>query len=169
MPGASSTTPPEVDPYYPFRVTQTDHGIEIQLSVRDDSQRHPVTIALMFKSAVVIWLLASDIWTFLGATIVMGAGDLVTLACYQPSRLGWIEVRPDGLTIDGPDEERRRFYHRRAIEDRQLDFDEGLTLKYGIHELKVMPGFTDLAQFLLLEKHLEQLIARIWFQQNMGT
>ena len=59
------------------------------------------------------------------------------------------------------------FFDQRGIEQRRLDFDTGLTLRYGIHEVQATPPFAIEREFEIFSVQLEQAVSRLWYQQNL--
>ena len=162
------TTPPPGNPYGTYFVQPTDHGLKFQVCVRDP-RNTLILIALIGKSIAFAWLATTGFWRFLGSLVMLLVLDIVFYVCIAGIRLSWIEVRPDGLVITPriDDEASAQFFDRRAITSRQLDFDQGLTFRYGIHDIRGTPGFANEREFEIFEMQLEQAIARLWHQENL--
>jgi hypothetical protein len=156
------------NPYGTYFVQPTDHGLRFQVSVRDPRNTLILTI-LVGKSIVVALLASAGWWRFLLMLGQLFILDALFYSCVARTRLTWIEVRPDGLVITPKinQEASSQFFDRRAITSRALDFDQGLTLRYGIHDIRATPGFADEREFEIFELQLEQAIARLWHQENL--
>jgi hypothetical protein len=172
MPATSSApTPPSgiPNPYGTYWVRLTDQGVEFQVSVRDP-RANKILAALAGKSLFLAALISSGFFAFLGALIVMlGLSALLHLS-FERTLLHRVEVRPDGLTItphiDQPDS--RQFFDRHGISRRELDFDDGLTFRFGIYDIHATPAFANEREFEIFEVQFEQAIARIWHQENLN-
>jgi hypothetical protein len=170
MPPRASTTASQSavpDPYGTYWVRPTEHGLQFQVSVRDP-RNNSLLAALIGKSIVLALLTCAGFWTFIGVLVTLVGLDLLLYLCLMRSKLIWIEVRPDGLVIqpDIADENSERFFKSRAITQRALDFDAGLTFRYGIHDIAT-PPFASLREFEIFQVHFEMAIARLWHQENL--
>jgi hypothetical protein len=157
------------NPYGNYLVWETDNGISFQATTYHPAANFRFGGALALKSLVLAVLLHGGFWNFLGLLAVLFPFDLLLYFAFRRVRLAWIEVRPDGFTIT-PDSRRPKeshFFDRRGIEDRQLEFDTGLTLRYGIHDLRALPAFAIEREFEIFSQQLEEVISRVWHQQNL--
>lgn len=169
MPFATTTTPPgTANPWGTYFVEPTEHGLRFHVSVRDP-RNTLVLAALIVSSAALAFLACSGFWSFLWLLLQLLVLDAALYPCLAQTRLTWIEVRPDGLAITPKTDKKttRQFFNRRGIINHQLDFDQGLTFRYGIYDVRATPGFANEREFEVFEVHFEQAIARLWHQENL--
>jgi len=165
----TTTTPGTANPWGTYFIKSTKHGLLFQVSVRDPRNTR-VLAALIVTSVALAFLACTGFWSFLWLLLQLLVLDAALYPFLAEVRLMWIEVRPDGLAItpkiDKP-ESAEQFFNRRGIINRQLDFDQGLTFRYGIHDIRATPGFANEREFEVFEVHFEQAIARLWHQENL--
>jgi hypothetical protein len=155
------------NPYGNYWVRPTEHGLEFQVSVRDP-RNNRLLAALIGKSLALALLTYAGFFSFVGVLILFLMLDALLYPCLVQIKLIWIEVRPDGLAITGDiaEAQSKKFFDRRAITQRELDYDAGLTFRYGIHDIAT-PPFASLREFEIFQVHFEQAIARLWHQENL--
>jgi hypothetical protein len=155
------------NPYGTYWVRPTAHGLQFQVRVRDPHNNR-LLVMLVAKSIVLALLTYTGFWRCVGALILFLALDAIFYLCFSRSKLIWIEVRPDGLAItaDIDDPSSARFFERPAITRRELDFDAGLTFRFGIHDIAT-PGFANEREFEIFQVHFEKACARLWLQENL--
>jgi len=169
---ASGTAPPSPssNPYGTYTVVPTATGIRFQVSTRHPHDKW-VLAGLIVKSLGLAGLTYSysGLWNALGAVPLLLILDALFFLCIRRIKLVWVEVRPDGLTItpkiSTPDV--TKFFDRRGITQRQLDFDQGLTFRCGIFDVQATPPFANEREFEIFQVQLEQAISRLWHQQNL--
>lgn len=174
MPATTSSAAPQSgvsDPYGNYKVWPTDLGIAFQIGVRNPDN-NVVAVLLVAKTLGVAWLTYSGFWNCLGLLVLLLSLDaLLYFGLYfyiAGSKLIWIEVRPDGLaiTFDIADPSSARFFDRRAITQRELDYDAGLSFRFGIHDIATPPMASD-REFQIFQAHFEKAIARLWHNENL--
>ena len=172
MPATASGAAPSsaiANPYGSYNVDPTATGLRFQVSVRDP-RNSTILAALIAKSLLLALLTYSGFFAFIGTIILLLALDALLYVSISRTLLHWIEVRPDGLTIT-PDinaEASQQFFDRRGISRRELDYEAGLTFRYGIHDIRATPGFASEREFEIFEVQFEQAIARLWHQENLN-
>ncbi len=162
--------PPDAhNPFGTYAVDPTPTGIRFQVLTQDPRCALYLT-ALIGKSVVLALMGYSGVFLFIATLLPLLTLDAVLyLLCLRRTRLTWIEVRPDGLTVT-PDirkPDQARFFDRRAIARRELDCDAGLSLRYGIFDVQATPPFADEREFEVFHAHFEKACAKIWFHQNL--
>ena len=177
---ATTTPPGTASPWGTYFVEPTEHGLRFQVSVRDPRNTLVLT-ALIISTAALAFLACTGFWSFLWLLLQLLVLDGALYPFLAEIRLIWIEVRPDGLAVTPKIEKKRskksaeasgeksseHFFNRRGIINRELDFDQGLTFRYGIHDIRATPGFANEREFEVFEVHFEQAIARLWHQENL--
>ena len=163
-----SPTPGILHPYDTYRIEPTEHGLRFQVSVRNP-RNNLVLIALMAKSVLLAFIFCNGFWSFVGILSLLLGINGIFYHVIASTTLHWIEVRPDGLCITPNVDEQAsiRFFHRRHLTRRELDFHGGLTFRCGIYDVRATPGFANEREFELFEDHFEQAIARLWHTQNL--
>lgn len=156
------------NPYGTYTVQPTPTGIRFQVSTQHPHNKWVLT-GLIVKSFGLALLAYTGFWNFLGAIALLLLLDAFFFLCIRRIKLVWVEVRPDGLAItpDITTPNITKFFDRRAITQRQLDFDEGLTFRYGIFDLQATPPFANEREFEIFQVQLEHAISRLWHQQNL--
>jgi|SRR6185369_7168298 hypothetical protein len=155
------------NPYGSSHVWPTDNGICFQVTT------HPgnlwLGLALPLKSVGLAVLCHDGFWSFLGLLGLLLALDPFLYLALRRVRLAWIEVRPDGFTIiqNASKPKNAQFFDQRAIASRQVDFETGLTLRYGIHDVLATPPFAIEREFDIFSVQLEQAVSRLWHRQNL--
>ena len=158
------------NPYGTYTVVPTATGIRFQVSTRHPGDKWVLT-GLTIKSLGLAWLTYafSGLWNAFGALPLFLLFNALLFFCIRRTKLVWVEVRPDGLSITSeintPDIE--RFFDRRGITQRQLDFDQGFTFRYGIFDVQATLPFANEREFEIFSVQLEQAISRLWHQQNL--
>jgi hypothetical protein len=168
MPANAASQSATSNPYGTYTVQPTPTGIRFQVSTQHPHNKWVLT-GLIGKSFALAWLTYSGFWNFLGALMLFLILDVVLFVCIRRIKLIWVEVRPDGLAITPeismPDT--KMFFDRRAITQRQLDFDAGFTFRYGIFDVQATQPFADDREFEIFQVQFEQAISRLWHQQNL--
>ncbi len=172
MPATTSPpTPPSgiSNPYGTYWVRPTENGLEFQVSVRDPRASKIFAVALG-ASVLLAALSASSFFAFVGMLCLLVGLDVFLWLSFTDTLLHWIEVRPDGLTITPriAHQDSRQFFDRRGISRRELDFDGGLTFRYGVYDIRATPGFGNEREFEIFQVQFEQAVARLWHQENLN-
>jgi len=158
------------NPYGTYRVEPTAAGIRFQVSTHHPHNKWALTglIAKTVGFAVSTYHY-TGFWNALGALPLLLVLDLLLFLCIRRIKLVWIEVRADGLTItpEITTPQIDSFFNRRRITQRQLDFDQGLTFRYGIYDVQATPPFANAREFEIFQVQFEQAISRLWHQQNL--
>lgn len=157
-----------LNPYGTYKVWPTDHGISFQVRVSDPAGMR-TALWLFATSVLLAGAFSSGAWHFTGLLLLLLLLDTVLFACIAPSKLIWIEVRPDGLAITSDIDDAKnatRFFNRSAITRRTVGFDEGVSFRFGIHDLAT-PPFVDEREFEIFQAQFEQACARLWLQENV--
>jgi len=156
------------NPYGTYTVLPTATGIRFQVSTHHPNNKW-LSAGLILKSFLLAALAYDGFWNLLGTLALLLILDALFYLGMRRIQLAWIEVRPDGLAItpniNAPDV--TRFFDRRAITQRHLDFDAGLTFRYGIYDVEATPPFANEREFDIFSLQLEQAISRLWHQQNL--
>jgi hypothetical protein len=171
MPATIFTTTPRSaarDPYGSYRVWPTQTGICFQVSAHYPGNKWLLS-ALILKSLVLAAFTYNGVLPFLASLLLLLALDALFYLAVRRVLLVWIEVRPDGLSIwpDASQPDCKSFFDRRDITQRQLDFEGGLTFRYGIHDVQATPPFACTREFDIFTQQFEQAVSRLWHQQNL--
>ena len=156
------------NPYGTYTVEPTAAGIRFQVSAHHPRNKW-LLAGLLLKSFALAWITYASLLDFLATLVLLLLLNAAFYLGLRRVRLLWIEVRADGLTIT-PNVTRpgsAQFFDRRAITDRQLDFDGGLTFRYGIYDVQATPPFANDREFDIFSVQIEQAISRLWHQQNL--
>ena len=165
---ASAAHPAGGNPYGTYAVEPTATGIRFQVSTYHPRNKW-LLAGLLIKSLALAFLTYAGFRNFLTTLVLLLLLNTGFYLGLRRIRLVWVEVRPDGLTIT-PNVARpaaAQFFDRRAITDRQLDFDGGLTFRYGIFDVQATPPFANHREFDIFSVQIEQSISRLWHQQNL--
>lgn len=172
MPATSSASNPHgtYNPYGDYAVWPTPLGIAFQVSVRDPSNNRLGVLLIAKSLLLAVWGCAGW-YSFTGVLACLFALDAVLYVCLAKTSQIWIEVRPDGVAItldikNAP--QSTRFFDRRAISHRELDYDAGLTFRYGIHDVAT-PSFASEREFDIFQAQFEQACGRLWLQANVNS
>lgn len=169
---ASDAAPPSAssNPYGIYTVVPTATGIRFQVSTHHPLNKW-VLAGLIVKSIALAALTYaySGLWNALGALALLLVLDPLFFLCIRRIKLVWVEIRPDGVAItpEVRKPEVTKFFDRRGITQRQLDFDQGFTFRYGIFDVQATPPFANEREFEIFQLQLEQAISRLWHQQNL--
>ena len=175
MPATASGTATQAavsSPWGTYKVWPTPTGICFQVSTHHPQNKW-VLAGLIVKSLglAALTYAYSGFWNALGVLPLLLLLDALLILCIRRIKLVWVEVRPDGLTITPeittPDI--RTFFNRVGITQRQLDFDQGFTFRYGIFDVQATPPFANPREFEIFQVQFEQAISRLWLQQNLNS
>jgi hypothetical protein len=156
------------NPWGTYDIRPTQNGIAFQVSVRDPSNN--VLLGVLIAISIALAFLAcTGFWTFLFLLVqllVLGAGLYI---CLASTKLTTIELRPDGIVVRPKisDEKSEQFFDRRSITNLHLDYDGGLTFRYGIYDIRATPAFASEREFECFEQHFAAALARLWHQSNL--
>jgi hypothetical protein len=155
-------------PWGSYDIRPTPHGIEFIVTVRDP-RNNVLLLVLLALTLVLTYIACTGFFNFLYLFLqLLGLGALLYV-CLAGTKLIAIEVRPDGMVITPSidDPASAQFFHRDIITRQHLDYDGGLTFRYGIHDIRATPPFANRREFECFEQHFEVAIARLWHQSNL--